>query len=51
MARLLGIAKSDVVRILTSRLLASQKEQVEAKLTPLKAKYSRDALAKVSVIV
>lgn len=46
-ARLLGMETEQVVKILTSKLLVSQKELVEAKLSPLKAKYSRDALAKV----
>jgi myosin-1 len=46
-ARLLGMEEEQVVKILTIRLLASQKEVVEAKLPPRKAKYSRDTLAKV----
>ena len=47
-ARLLGMEKEEVEKILITRLLPSQKEQVFAKLDPTKAKYSRDALAKVS---
>lgn len=46
-ARLLGMEKEEVAKILTRRILASQKEQVETKLSTIRAKYSRDALAKV----
>lgn len=48
-ARLLGMERVDVVRVLTSRILASQKERVVAKLAPFRAKFSRDALAKVCI--
>ena len=48
-ARLLGMEKEEVAKILTRRILASQKEQVETKLSTIRAKYSRDALAKVTV--
>ena len=46
-ARLLGMEEEQVVKILTSRVLASQKEVIHASLSPVKAKWSRDALAKV----
>ncbi len=46
-ARLLGVDKEVLVRILTKRMLPSQKELIEASLPPLRAKFTRDALAKV----
>lgn len=46
-ARLLGMAQGEVEKILITRLFPSQKDQVFAQLSPTRAEYSRDALAKV----
>ena len=47
-AKMLGMDREMLVKILTCKILASKKENVVSKLSPQKAKYSRDALSKVS---
>jgi len=46
-ASLLSLEPEQLEKVLTKRVLASKKEQVYSNLSPSKAKYSRDALAKV----
>ena len=44
---LFHMENEELEHTLTRRVLASKKEQVYSKLPPSRAKYSRDALAKV----
>ena len=47
-ARLLGMDRELLVKILTSKIVASKVEIVMSKHSPKRAQYSRDALARVS---
>lgn len=46
-ARLLGMERELLVKILTSKIVASKKETVMSKHSPKRAEYSRDALSRV----